>query len=232
MTDLSLKMFQRLSALRDRNYFSGCNTWTLSDYMVALTGEVGEAANIIKKINRGDFTLDEVRELLAEEFADIQSYLPLCATKADIDLAASTIAKFNKVSTRIKSPITLSSPQLWYLASPYTKYIHGYEDACYRVKLLTTELLRYQIPVWSPIVYTHQLVEHGLPIEATNWRFLNEPMTHFCTGCIIYMMQGWEESDGISQEIDWFTENEKPIEYLAEDTIPISFIKHLRATYP
>jgi NTP pyrophosphatase (non-canonical NTP hydrolase) len=37
---------------------------------------------------------------LAEELADVYTYLDLLATKADIDLPAAIVAKFNKVSRR------------------------------------------------------------------------------------------------------------------------------------
>src|SRR5579864_3449230 len=48
--------------------------WSLGEWMNALLGELGEAANIIKKIKRGDVTLDEVRGELANEFADAIIY--------------------------------------------------------------------------------------------------------------------------------------------------------------
>src|SRR5690349_2856662 len=62
--------------------------WSLGEWCNALTGEVGEAANIIKKIHRGDVTLDDARQQLADELADIQTYLDLLAFRAGIDLGA------------------------------------------------------------------------------------------------------------------------------------------------
>lgn len=82
--------------------------WSLGEWMCALTGEVGEAANVIKKIRRGDVTLDEVREDLASELADIQIYLDLLAFQCDIDLGAATITKFNQVSLRVKADVMLT----------------------------------------------------------------------------------------------------------------------------
>ncbi len=84
-----------------------CDNWSLTDWCTALTGEVGEAANIIKKIRRGDFTLDEGRKELGKELADIQCYLDILAAAADIDLGAVTIHKFNEVSNRIGCPIKI-----------------------------------------------------------------------------------------------------------------------------
>jgi len=74
--------------------------WSLAEWMTALTGEVGEAANVIKKVFRGDMTLDDAREKLGKEFADINTYLTIIADKAGVDLAAVSIEKFNEVSRR------------------------------------------------------------------------------------------------------------------------------------
>lgn len=81
--------------------------WSLSDWMNAVSGEVGEAANIIKKIRRGDMSLDEARVELAKEFADIACYLDLVAKQAGVDLGAAVISKFNEVSKRIGVSVTI-----------------------------------------------------------------------------------------------------------------------------
>lgn len=83
--------------------------WKLSAWCNALTGEVGEAANLIKKIERGDITLDEARPALAKELADILTYLDLLAYRANVNLGGATIAKFNEVSERVGSPIRLEA---------------------------------------------------------------------------------------------------------------------------
>lgn len=74
--------------------------WALSTWSNALFGECGEAANIIKKIERGDFTLEEGRTALAKELADVQVYLDILADKAGIDLGEATRDKWNEVSLR------------------------------------------------------------------------------------------------------------------------------------
>jgi NTP pyrophosphatase (non-canonical NTP hydrolase) len=74
--------------------------WSPADWMTALTGEVGEAANIIKKVRRGDFPLNDAREILGDELADIMIYLDLLAFQCGIDLEEAVIRKFNKVSDK------------------------------------------------------------------------------------------------------------------------------------
>lgn len=83
--------------------------WSLGEWCNAVTGELGEAANIIKKIKRGDLTLEEARPALAKEFADIVTYLDILAMQAGVNLGRSTIEKFNEVSERVKSPIRITS---------------------------------------------------------------------------------------------------------------------------
>lgn len=75
--------------------------WALSQWSNAVAGEVGEACNIIKKIERGDFPLEQVREKLAGELADIQIYLDLLAHRAGINLGEATAKKFNEKSIEV-----------------------------------------------------------------------------------------------------------------------------------
>jgi NTP pyrophosphatase (non-canonical NTP hydrolase) len=86
------------------------DSWSLSDWMTALTGEVGEAANIIKKLNRirdgvrgnnNNLTETQLREDLAEELADVAIYLDLLAQAAGFDLDRIREDKFKKTSEKI-----------------------------------------------------------------------------------------------------------------------------------
>lgn len=81
--------------------------WCLAQWSNAVTGELGEAANLIKKVERGDLTLDEARPLLAKEFADVATYLDILAFRAGVDLGDAVLEKFNEVSARVGSPVRL-----------------------------------------------------------------------------------------------------------------------------
>lgn len=83
--------------------------WSLAEWMNAVAGELGEAANLIKKIRRGDLTLKDARPLLAKEFADIITYLDITAAQAGIDLAKAIEEKFNEVSERVNSSVRIMS---------------------------------------------------------------------------------------------------------------------------
>jgi len=81
--------------------------WLLSQWSNATLGELGEAANLIKKIERGDTTLEEARDALAAELADAQTYLDLLAHRAGIDPAAATVKKWDEVSVRVGCSLRL-----------------------------------------------------------------------------------------------------------------------------
>lgn len=72
-----------------------------------LAKHFGRAANLIKKVERGDRTLDEKRGELAKEFADVQTYLDILAYRSGIDLGAATVEKWNEVSQRVGVPLRL-----------------------------------------------------------------------------------------------------------------------------
>ena len=111
---------RRLPEFRDRQGRL-CHTgddaqdWALSQWANAVCGELGEAANLIKKIERGDFTLDEAREELGKELADVLTYLDLLALRAGIDLGAAYRAKFNEVSDRVGSRVYIGGDNDWHL---------------------------------------------------------------------------------------------------------------------
>lgn len=85
--------------------------WSILEWLGALCGEAGEAANIAKKIRRGDFKENEsdgVRALM-NELADMIIYADLCAARLGQDLDAAIIAKFNSKSEEKNVPYRLSA---------------------------------------------------------------------------------------------------------------------------
>jgi NTP pyrophosphatase (non-canonical NTP hydrolase) len=84
------------------------SSWSLSDWMTAVAGEVGEAANVIKKLNRvrdgipgNKESQAELRVMLAKEIADAAIYLDLLAQAAGLDLETIIEAKFAETSRKI-----------------------------------------------------------------------------------------------------------------------------------
>lgn len=88
--------------------------WKLSAWCNAVCGELGEAANLIKKIERGDFTLAAARQDLADELADVATYLDLLAFRAGVDLGRAVREKFNRVSERANANVRIGDDDDWH----------------------------------------------------------------------------------------------------------------------
>lgn len=108
--------------------------WCLAQWSNACLGELGEAANLIKKIERGDLGLEDARAELGKELADVLVYLDILAYRAGIDLGRATVDKFNEVSIRVGSRVRLSADD-WHYAQiepiaamvplPRVETVHG-----------------------------------------------------------------------------------------------------------
>lgn len=78
-----------------------------------MAGEVGEACNVIKKLERerhGWRGSRATKEQLAEELADVIHTAVLCSITAGIDIAPAVVAKFNATSEKNGLSTFLPSP--------------------------------------------------------------------------------------------------------------------------
>jgi NTP pyrophosphatase (non-canonical NTP hydrolase) len=87
----------------------GIESWSDSDWMTAIMGELGELAGLIKMRNRERDGLpgnkfSPTNEQIAKEAADVFTYLDLFCERNGIDLGLSAAEKFNEVSERVGFP--------------------------------------------------------------------------------------------------------------------------------
>ncbi len=82
--------------------------WSTSDWFTAVLGELGEAANVAKKLNRvrdgipgNKETTEDLREKLANELADTYIYLDLLCQRENIDLPLAILKVFKAKSQQI-----------------------------------------------------------------------------------------------------------------------------------
>jgi len=105
LTFNTLRQANVLRASRAEAYRECETKWTHAHWMQALMGEVGELANFLKKVDRGDFPIESISSDIANEIADIQTYLDLLANHLNVDLGEATASKFNLVSKRIGADV-------------------------------------------------------------------------------------------------------------------------------
>ena len=88
--------------------WNGDTPWTPADRMTELVGELGEAANVMKKLKRIECGMvgnkpheyAELRANLIDELGDVQICLDLLANELHVNLAKATADKFNKTSIK------------------------------------------------------------------------------------------------------------------------------------
>ena len=71
---------------------------------LAMAGEVGELCNIVKKAERGDFSVMDKRDDIIKEIADVMTYCDLLMTRLSADTGIELYKKFFEVSRRVKWP--------------------------------------------------------------------------------------------------------------------------------
>lgn len=88
---------------------AGIESWSSSDWVTAIVGELGELAGLIKMRNRERDGLpgnkfSPTKEQIAKEAADVYTYLDLFCAAQGIDLGRAAAEKFNEVSARVGFP--------------------------------------------------------------------------------------------------------------------------------
>lgn len=81
--------------------------WSDSDWLMAVTGELGEFANLRKKVLRGDMSMEDAKQDLADELADVVIYIDILASRLGVDLGAAVVSKFDRVSDRVGCDVKL-----------------------------------------------------------------------------------------------------------------------------
>lgn len=113
---------------------------------------------------------------------------------------------------------------LRYLASPYTAYAGGMEQAFIDVAILAGRLFAIGIPTFSPIAHAFPYVKYGNldPLDYPAWKPVQERLMDACDSLIVAHMQGWESSVGIAHEVSYFEKSGKPIFDLDVETLVLA----------
>jgi len=119
MTDLSFSTLRKANVLRlpqfknskgEKSHSKADGSdWSSAEWMQAVTGELGELCNVLKKVRRGDISLEDAMPMIKNEFADIVTYLDIAAFQFRIDLGDAVAEKFNEVSRRVQSDIFIKA---------------------------------------------------------------------------------------------------------------------------
>lgn len=117
------------------------------------------------------------------------------------------------VGMGVEHQIDLS--RLWYLATPYTKYQHGTRAAFKDAARVAGSLLAAGVNAFSPVVHSHALTTaaggHLFLNSQDFWMDVHRPFLEAAHGLLLATLPGWEQSEGMKLEKDWFERAGKPI---------------------
>jgi hypothetical protein len=107
----------------------------------------------------------------------------------------------------------MSPSDLCYLATPYTHYKSGLDQAFKDAARLAAHLLMAGVKVYSPICHTHPIAVFGglNPRDHSIWLPFDEAMMAAAQTLIVAHLEGWLESHGIAHEVKFFQAAGKPI---------------------
>lgn len=97
----------------------GIESWSPSDWLTAVAGELGELASLLKMRNRERDGLpgnkfSPTDKQIADEVADVLTYLDLLAYVLGVDMGKAAAEKFNAISERVGFPDRINVPNCDY----------------------------------------------------------------------------------------------------------------------
>ena len=108
---LTVRAIQAINAARSARWMAGTPGWTTLEIAGELAGEVGELANVCKKIRRSEMGVpgnkvsdDELYLMARGELGDVMIVLMLTASKLGIDLQEAVRDAFNAKSEQMGFP--------------------------------------------------------------------------------------------------------------------------------
>jgi hypothetical protein len=110
----------------------------------------------------------------------------------------------------------------WYMATPYSRYPDGIDEAYKQACRQTAILFEALIPVFCPIAHCHGVAIFGGmdPLDHTIWMPADKPLMAAARGLIVCMLEGWETSYGVAEEIKYFLHANKKIVYMEPGQVP------------
>lgn len=110
----------------------------------------------------------------------------------------------------------------FYLASPYSRYSAGRVAAFEDIAAQAALLMEAGVPVFAPIVHTHPIQPYIATENDTHdfWLAQDRHMMRAAKGLIVCKLEGWQDSYGVTYEIQHFRDAGKPVVFMTPGEVP------------
>jgi len=114
----------------------------------------------------------------------------------------------------------MNSSEIIYLAGPYSNGSQATRNARFHaVTHVAARLIEQHRIVYSPLTMTHPidlvLASEGETLGSEFWVAFDEAFMKMCTSISVLMLPGWEKSNGVRREIEYFEARGITPDYLA-----------------
>jgi hypothetical protein len=129
------------------------------------------------------------------------------------------------VTSTDKSPVGANPIRdIVYLACPYTDPDPAVRQVRFEVATaVAADLVRRGRIVYSPITMTHpidaMLAGDSNTLGSDYWVAFDEAFMEICSEMVVIKLDGWNDSEGVQREINYFTARKKVITYIAPPEI-------------
>jgi len=124
---------------------------------------------------------------------------------------------------------SLDKSKLFYLASPYSHNNSFIKQCRYEAVIYTGSILTKRgFRLVEPIAMCHeQSARHNMPGGYQFWKTRDRGFIDICQGIIVLTIKGWDESEGVSDEIQHARDSGKPVCFLSPQHIfPMEVIEN------
>ena len=107
------------------------------------------------------------------------------------------------------------SNDLIYLATPYSNFPAGLDEAYEQASAVLYTLLSKGAVVFCPIVHCHNIAKkYDLPKDWSFWKNIDFTFISKCDKMCVVKMDGWDISTGVNAEIKEAERLNIPVEYI------------------
>lgn len=103
-----------------------------------------------------------------------------------------------------------------YIAGPYSNPPELRKLRFEQLSRAAAEYVRAGHYVYCGIAHAHPIDLHLQDLQLTSdfWCALDRRFMAVCDRCVVIQLDGWECSSGVKQEVAWFKERSRPVEFV------------------
>jgi len=102
--------------------------------------------------------------------------------------------------------------EIIYISGPYTDpdpLVRGNRER--QLTQAAATFAKYGHIVYSPITHSAPLARMGVKLTHEQWIEFDRPFMELCTRCVVVKLFGYDRSEGVQAEVEYFTKLHKPV---------------------